>query len=79
MKLVENPIEKRTYYFTFGIGQKLGGFCQPILASSEKIAREKMQEIHGIRYAFQYTENEYLKLSEQGLVTHTLLESVEAE
>lgn len=47
---------KKLYYFTFGCGQPHEGWCQPILAKNDQVAREKMHELHGERWAFQYTE-----------------------
>ena len=47
------------HYFTFGCGQKHEGKCQPIEASDAGIARDKMVEIFGVKWSFQYTEEEW--------------------
>jgi len=43
------------YIFTFGCGQKQAGYCQPIFAKDYEAARNKMFELHGGDWAFQYT------------------------
>jgi hypothetical protein len=43
------------YIFTFGCGQKQAGYCQPIFAKDYEEARNKMFELHGAKWAFQYT------------------------
>lgn len=47
------------WIFTFGANQPLAGYCQPIYASNFKIARDKMFEVHGEVWAFQYSEEEW--------------------
>jgi hypothetical protein len=47
------------YIFTFGCGQENAGHCQPIFAGSYGAAREKMFELHGEKWAFQYTGEEW--------------------
>lgn len=47
------------WFFTFGMGQTLQGHCQPIYAQSYGHAREKMVEVYGGRWAFQYSEKEW--------------------
>jgi hypothetical protein len=47
------------HYFTFGCGQENEGYVQPIIASSYGKAREKMVEMHGARWAFQYSEEQW--------------------
>lgn len=49
----------KKYIFTFGCGQELAGFCQPIIAESHKAARDKMFELHGDRWGFQYSEENW--------------------
>jgi len=48
-----------TYYFTFGCGQPHEGMCQPIVAESADLARQKMVEVYGVKWAFQYTSAEW--------------------
>jgi len=43
------------FIFTFGAGQENAGKCQPIYAENTAIARKKMFELHGSKWAFQYT------------------------
>lgn len=43
------------WIFTFGQNSGLSGYCQPIYAKSMKQAREKMFELHGRKWAFQYS------------------------
>lgn len=47
------------YLFTFGGGHELQGYCQPIFASSYNEARNKMVELHGLSWAFSYTEENW--------------------
>jgi len=77
--LVEEPMVKKVFYHTFGSGHKFSGYCQPIMASSPWIAEEKMFELHGKQWAFQYLENEFKILQKQGLVTHKMLPLVETQ
>lgn len=63
-------------YFTFGVGQELAGHVQPIKADSPEEAREKMFEVHGKKWAFQYSEEEYLKARLEGYANETLLEPI---
>ncbi len=65
-----------TQYFTFGIGHKLAGQVQPIQAASVEEAREKMFEVHGRKWAFQYNEDEYLQARKEGYARETLLEPI---
>lgn len=44
----------KKYIFTFGFNHANKGYCQPIYAKSYDKAREKMFEIHGDKWAFQY-------------------------
>lgn len=50
---------KQLWRFTFGCGMPNEGKCQPILADSFGSAREKMFELHGPKWAFQYSEEEW--------------------
>ncbi|MCK9477965.1 MAG: hypothetical protein M0R40_00500 [Firmicutes bacterium] len=47
------------YIFTFGCGQKLAGFCQPIYAKDYTTARQRMVDIHGSNWSMSYTEEEW--------------------
>lgn len=47
------------YIFTFGSGQLYAGFYQPIYANDGMEARVKMLEIHGLKWGFQYTDEEW--------------------
>lgn len=77
IELAQMPIEKQTYYFTFGLGHKLAGHCQPIIASSYRSARETMIELHGKKWAFQYTESEYLLNRIEGTANEICLKPIE--
>jgi len=77
VELVQEPKEKQVYYFTFGMGHTLARHCQPILASSYGSARERMVELHGSMWAFQYTEEEYLRHRVKGTANEALLEPIE--
>ena len=50
------------YIFTFGCGQEQAGYCQPIFAAGYGEARVKMFELHGDKWAFQYTREEWEKI-----------------
>lgn len=54
----------KTWHFTFGMNCPLEGYCQPIKAKSYRSAREKMFELHGNKWAFQYSEKEWLQAKE---------------
>lgn len=49
------------FIFTFGGNHPLEGKCQPIYAKSYNEARNKMIEIHGMSWAFQYTNEDWEK------------------
>lgn len=49
------------YIFTFGSGQENAGRCQPIVATNEIQARQRMFEVYGNKWAFMYTEEEWNK------------------
>lgn len=63
-------------YFTFGIGHEFAGHVQPIKADSPEAARQKMFEVYGKKWAFQYSEDEYLKARQEGYARETLLEPI---
>jgi len=50
------------FIFTFGGNHSLRGKCQPIFAKDYSEARNKMVEIHGVRWAFQYTNEDWEKI-----------------
>jgi len=52
----------KKFYFTFGSGQKFGGYCQPIVAESWVVAREIMFDNFGADWAFQYSEEEWIRI-----------------
>lgn len=64
------------YIFTFGVGQPLGGYCQPIFAENFLKAREKMVELHGRNWCAGYTELEWQKA--KTMVGSTLEKELEA-
>lgn len=51
--------QMKLFYFTFGSGQRLQGYCQPIYATDWVQARERMIELYGVVWAFQYTEEQW--------------------
>lgn len=53
------------YIFTFGSNQLYAGFYQPIYANNSLEAREKMVELHGLKWSFQYTEEEWNKTKDE--------------
>lgn len=57
----------KKFIFTFGCGQVLQGHCQPIYAENMRIARAKMFEIHGRKWGFPYTEEEWEKARVQSI------------
>ena len=58
--LWEKPKTKmNVYYFTFGCGQKHHGEVQPIYANNMMVARNKMFELFGDKWAFSYTEEQW--------------------
>lgn len=67
-----------TFYFTFGVGQKLGGHCQPIQAENYEKARQRMFDIYGNKWAFQYTEEQWIKATTEGFANEKLLPLVKA-
>lgn len=52
-----------TFFFTFGVGQRLADHVQPIKAINMAEANKKMIEIHGREWAFPYTEKEFTSSS----------------
>lgn len=63
-------------FFTFGMGHELAGHVQPIKADSPEAARDKMFELHGKKWAFQYSEQEYLDARLAGHARETVLEPI---
>lgn len=63
-------------YFTFGIGHDFARHVQPIVANSPEEAREKMVQLHGNKWAFQYSEKEYLESRKKGFARETVLEPI---
>ena len=51
----------KKFIFTFGSGQKYEGRCQPIYAKDDRVAREKMFEVHGEAWGFMYTGAQWEK------------------
>lgn len=51
------------YIFTFGSGHLYAGFYQPIYAKTPSSAREKMIELHGLKWSHQYTEEEWNRIT----------------
>lgn len=49
----------KKYYFTFGLGHKLGSFYQVIFAESEGEANMKMVELYDDRWAFCYNHEQW--------------------
>ena len=52
------------WYFTFGSGQKYEGKCQVVEAKSYGEARQKMFKVHGDKWCFQYSENDWNDIKE---------------
>ena len=55
----------KKWYFTFGCGQVNAGKCQPIYAKSANKAREKMFDIYGEKWCWQYTEEEWKEIEDR--------------
>lgn len=72
VELVQEPKEKQVYYFTFGLGHKLAGHCQPIIASSYRSAEETMFDQHGRNWAFGYTAEEFKNKNNQVVLLKTI-------
>ena len=70
----------KTFYFTFGGGQTHQGHYQPIMAIDSKRARNKMVEIYGREWAFDYNEEQWKSAGKyyigKGLETIVTLEGV---
>ena len=49
---------KQIWRCTFGCGMENAGYCQPILGTYSS-AREKMFELYGTKWAFQYSEQDW--------------------
>lgn len=57
----------KKYIFTFGINHPLGNHIQIIYADNYRLAREKMFEKYGDVWAFQYTEEEWVKWQKESV------------
>lgn len=64
------------FFFTFGLDHKLSGHVQPIISKTLGEAREEMVRLHGRKWAFQYTEAQYLRARQAGTANELLLEPV---
>lgn len=53
------------WIFTFGVGQELGKYYQPVQANDYMQARKKMIEKHGLKWAFQYSLEEFERYREK--------------
>ena len=62
-----------TYYFTFGVGQKYEGKFVKITAESYMDARAKMVDRFGTKWAFQYSEDEWVNGKDFHLVLYDSL------
>lgn len=67
------------YFFTFGMGQTYEGHCQPIIAEDAEEARIRMSGMYGRKWAFQYSESEYLRNRADGFSNEILMEPFMAE
>ena len=54
--------ERKYWYFTFGSGQRYAGKCVKIRANNSAEARKIMVGKYGTKWAFQYTEREWLAM-----------------
>lgn len=59
----------KNFYFTFGIGQPLQNFYQPIVAEDMNQAREKMFKEWGNNWGFAYSEEEFSQAMKGGYLT----------
>lgn len=76
-KAAPKKVEKQVWYFTFCIGDTMGGKCQPIKAESFSAARAKMIEMYGTRWAFQYSMSEWEEIKSRPFKSETELDMVE--
>ncbi|MEV9639516.1 hypothetical protein ABZ756_02310 [Mammaliicoccus sciuri] len=60
------------YLFTFGQGHPLFGRHQIIYASYPDTAEDKMFEIHGREWAFQYTQENWDMYKSEGFFKYNL-------
>ena len=76
MEQKETVLKK--YIFTFGIGHPFAGFAQPIYAKNHATARQRMWQLHGAKWGFQYDELDWekakLSSKEHGYKLETELE-----
>lgn len=56
----------KLYYCTFGIGSRMSQYVQPIYATTEQEAEEKMKEVFGNNYSFCYPEADFIESKGQG-------------
>ena len=52
----------KPFYFTFGFSHPLSGHYLRVVAPDWEAARLEMVSRHGLKWAFQYTEEEFLPL-----------------
>jgi len=55
----------KSYIFTFGIGMKHERTAVRIKASNSTLAREKMAKEFGLKWAFQYEEDDYYRMCKE--------------
>jgi len=55
--------ETKTWYFTFGCGQRFEGQCQPIIGTYSD-ARAEMFMVHGKAWAFQYSAEQWQEIKD---------------
>lgn len=65
MKRIEGGIGMKSYIFTFGIGMKHERTAVRIKASNSTLAREKMAKEFGLKWAFQYEEDDYYRMCKE--------------
>lgn len=64
----------KKFIFTFGCGQENAGYYQEIYAKNSDEAREKMFEMYGDKWAFQYTEEDWERNKERAVQNHYPIE-----
>lgn len=64
------------FIFTFGVGQLYAGYYQPIYAENSRIARQKMIELHDLKWSHQYTEKEWKENISKGYAIEHPLEAI---
>lgn len=73
---IRNKLE--LHYFSFGMGHVYAGHVQPILAKSEEHAHIVMFRLHGNKWAFHYTEQEWNAAKERGAAREIHLDLIDA-